>query len=181
MANQIVDLTVVPFPLAPQMGINEALRLLIAITNQLPGFIGTSSGAATAANQALEIAALGNIPAKGSATSANSQPVVIASDQNVPVKSAPVTTITVSGDPAAVGITALAANSNRRRYTMQNLSTNTLYVKEGIGASTTSFSYICKGSTVQDDGSSPIFIIDDYQGALTVAGTSPRYVCTEAT
>lgn len=75
--------------------------------------------------------------------------------------------------------TALSANSNRRLWSIQNLGTNPLYVRLGAGASTTVFHVALKASTVQDDGSGGYIVDEMWKGAVSVAGTSPRYTVTE--
>jgi hypothetical protein len=71
-------------------------------------------------------------------------------------------------------------NRGRRTIILQNLGTNTLYVKFGTGATTSDFDFILKASTVQDDGTGGIFTEKtlSYQGILSVAGTSPRCIAT---
>jgi len=78
--------------------------------------------------------------------------------------------------------TALAANPARISYFVQNLGTNPLFVKEGTGASVTDFTAICAAGTVNDNGtagsigspSDSVFV-----GAISIAGTTPRYTITE--
>ena len=78
--------------------------------------------------------------------------------------------------------TALAANPARISWSIQNLSTNPLFVLRGPSASTTVFHTILKGATAQDDGTGG-FIAEEagavYNGLITVAGTSPRFVVFE--
>lgn len=78
--------------------------------------------------------------------------------------------------------TALAANPSRCAIKLSNLGTNTLYVKFGTGATTSDFDFPLSPGTVNDDGKgasyeSPELYI--YNGIITVAGTSPRYVVME--
>lgn len=85
--------------------------------------------------------------------------------------------------------TALAANNvgtggnqGRGAWMIQNLGTNTLYVKLGAAASTTDFDIILKAGSVQDDGTGGSFAMEMgtvYTGIVTVAGTSPRYVAMD--
>lgn len=92
---------------------------------------------------------------------------------------------TVSSLPAiASAVTALAANTNRGGFIIQNLGTNPLFVRFGDGASTTLFNFILRAGSLSDDGSGGIFT--SYQGTLwtgviSIAGTTPRYVATELT
>lgn len=78
--------------------------------------------------------------------------------------------------------TALASNTARIGWSIVNLGTNALYVRLGDSASTTVFHVPLKASTVADDGSGGSVGQEQgviYTGIITVAGTSPRYVCTE--
>lgn len=78
--------------------------------------------------------------------------------------------------------TALAANSSRTQWLIQNLGTNTLFVLLGTGASTTVFHKVLKGSTGQDDGTGGDMFQNTgavYCGVITVAGTAPRYTVLE--
>jgi hypothetical protein len=78
--------------------------------------------------------------------------------------------------------TALAANKARGAWAIQNLGTNTLYVRLGSGASATEFHVALKGCTAQDDGSGGSLAQESgvvWVGVVTVAGTSPRYTVTE--
>jgi hypothetical protein len=82
----------------------------------------------------------------------------------------------------ASSATALAANTSRRSWSIQNVGTNPLFILLGTGASTTVFHYVIKGGTGSSDGlggsvsqSYPAV----YQGIITVAGTSPSYVVME--
>jgi hypothetical protein len=84
--------------------------------------------------------------------------------------------------PVASAATALAANPARVGFMLQNLGTNTLFVKYGAGATTSDFSVVLKVSSVADDGTGGILTSADtavYTGIITVAGTSPRYSVTE--
>ncbi len=85
-----------------------------------------------------------------------------------------------TGIVTSAGI-ALNANENRRLLIIQNLGTNTLYVKFGEGASTTSFDVILKGGTASDDGLGGILTYDtlSYTGVISVDGTSPRFTATD--
>jgi hypothetical protein len=86
---------------------------------------------------------------------------------------------TTSGIASAA--TALAANTNRRWFIIQNLGTNPLFVKFGTGATTSVFDMILKAGTVNDDGLGASFTSGAvvYTGIVTIAGTSPRYIATD--
>lgn len=80
--------------------------------------------------------------------------------------------------------TAIAANGNRSSWFIQNLGTNTLYVRLGADATTSVFHYALKAGSVNDDGtggsvgeSSGVV----YTGIITIAGVSPRYTMKETT
>ena len=75
---------------------------------------------------------------------------------------------------------ALAANGDRKAWSIQNLGTNPLFVRLGDSASNTLFHYVLKACSAQDDGSGG-FISGDgtYRGVISVAGTSPRFAAAE--
>jgi len=78
--------------------------------------------------------------------------------------------------------TALAANSARSGFQIQNLGTNVLYVKFGSSAASNSYSFVLKASTGAADGTGGSFAMMDgnvYRGIVTVAGTSPSYAVLE--
>ena len=78
--------------------------------------------------------------------------------------------------------TALAANADRRSWSIQNLGTNALFVRLGAAASTTVFHYALKAGTVNDDGTGGSVNQEGsavYTGVITIAGTSPRYTMME--
>ncbi len=80
------------------------------------------------------------------------------------------------------GATALAANNARIGWSIQNLSTNPLFVCQGDGASTTVFHHVLKGGTAPDDGLGGSLVFMDgavFSGNVTVAGTGLRYVALE--
>ncbi len=79
------------------------------------------------------------------------------------------------------GATILAAYDDRRTVIVQNLGTNTLYVKFGEAATTSSFDVILKAGSATDDGLGGVLSYDvlSYTGAISVAGTSPRLTATD--
>jgi len=80
--------------------------------------------------------------------------------------------------------TALAANSVRGAWQIQNLGTNPLFLLMGSGASSSVFHAVLKGGSVADDGLGATFSQESgcvYTGIVTVAGTSPRFTVTELT
>ena len=84
----------------------------------------------------------------------------------------------------ASAVTALSANAQRGGWSIQNLGTNTLFVRLGSGASSTLFHYVLKASTGNDDGTGGIISQMEgvvWTGEISIAGTSPRYTATEVT
>lgn len=78
--------------------------------------------------------------------------------------------------------TPLVANVARFNYFIQNCGMNPLFVKEGTGASTTDFTLILSAGSGNDNGTGGSVSSSAegvYPGAITIAGTSPRYVITE--
>jgi len=88
-----------------------------------------------------------------------------------------------SNTPAiASDATALAANSARIAWSIQNLGTNALFVRLGSGASSTVFHVVLKAGTGNDDGTGGYASQESgavYNGIITIAGTSPRYIVLE--
>jgi hypothetical protein len=82
----------------------------------------------------------------------------------------------------ASSTTALASNTARTGWYIQNLGTNALYVLMGSGASTSIFHAVLKAGSGNDDGSGGSIGQETgvvYTGIITIAGTSPRYCVTE--
>jgi len=82
----------------------------------------------------------------------------------------------------ASATTAIASNSARSSWFIQNLGTNTLYVRRGADASTAVFHHALKAGSVNDDGTGGS--VGDttgviFTGEISIAGVSPRYVITE--
>lgn len=78
--------------------------------------------------------------------------------------------------------TPLLANEARANYFIQNCGQNPLFVKEGTGCSTSDFTFILAAGTSDDNGTGGSKSSESdgcWTGAITVAGTSPRYVITE--
>ncbi len=94
-----------------------------------------------------------------------------------------ITQTTAANTPSiASSTTALAANSGRLGFSIQNLGTNVLYVLLGTGASTTVFHFALKASTGNDDGTGGSIAMESgviYTGIVSIAGSSPRYTVTE--
>lgn len=78
--------------------------------------------------------------------------------------------------------TAIAANPARIAFSIQNLGQNALFILLGSGASTSVFHTVLKGGSSNDDGTGGTYSMESgaiYNGIVSVAGTSPRYVITE--
>ena len=78
--------------------------------------------------------------------------------------------------------TPLAAKEGRANYFIQNCGQNALFVKEGASCSTTDFTFILAAGTANDNGTGGSKSSDTdgcWTGAISIAGTSPRYVITE--
>lgn len=86
-----------------------------------------------------------------------------------------------SADGAQTATTALAANSNREFFQIQNQGTNKLYVYFGSGASTSVYHCILKACSVAADGTGGSISTANvaYRGIITIAGTNPSYSVIE--
>lgn len=93
------------------------------------------------------------------------------------------TTTQDSNTPSiASAATAIAANTARIAWMIQNLGTNALFVRLGAAASTSVFHVVLKAGTGNDDGTGGTVSQEAgaiYNGIITVAGTSPRYTVLE--
>lgn len=94
-----------------------------------------------------------------------------------------VNTTQASNTPSVLSAaTALAANTARQGWQIQNQGTNPLFVLLGSGATTSVYHFILKGSTGAADGTGGSFAQfagTVYNGVITVAGTSPSYTVLE--
>lgn len=79
--------------------------------------------------------------------------------------------------------TALAANSARTGFQIQNEDNAVLYVKLGAGASSSSYSFVLKAGSGVADGTGGSFSMMDgnvWRGIVTVAsGGTPSYAILE--
>lgn len=77
--------------------------------------------------------------------------------------------------------TALAVNTARTYFQIQNQGTNQLYVYFGTGASSSNYHFILKGATGSADGTGGSYASESvvYRGLVTIAGTSPSYSVLE--
>ncbi len=82
---------------------------------------------------------------------------------------------------AQTATTALAANSAREFFQIQNQGTNPVFVYFGSGASSTVYHFILKGSTGAADGTGGSYSSANvvYRGIVTIAGTNPSYSVVE--
>lgn len=94
---------------------------------------------------------------------------VITGAASINTNSAPAAGSPASAKVDSADATALAANSSRRRWFIQNVGTNPLVVSFG-GASVA----LAPG-TSNDDGRGGSYSDDLWRGAVTVAGTGLRY------
>jgi len=82
----------------------------------------------------------------------------------------------------ASATTAIASNTKRLAWSIQNLGTNPLFVRLGSSASTSVFHVVLKSGTSNDDGTGGSVGQEQgiiYTGVITIAGTSPRYTVLE--
>lgn len=78
--------------------------------------------------------------------------------------------------------TALIANNARIAFSIQNQTTNILYVKCGAGASSSDYTWTLKAGTGSADGTGGSVAMEAgvvYNGLITIAGTSPSYSVLE--
>jgi hypothetical protein len=83
----------------------------------------------------------------------------------------------------AAGI-ALAANTERKGFIIQNVGTGPIFIRFGGTASATVFHVVLKGGTGDSDGNGGSYSQMGptvYQGLVSVAGTTPKFVVTELT
>jgi hypothetical protein len=86
-----------------------------------------------------------------------------------------------SATGAQTATTALAANSAREFFMIQNQGTNPLFVRFGASAASNAYHFILKGSTGAADGTGGSFSSANvvYRGVVTIAGTEPSYSVVE--
>lgn len=78
----------------------------------------------------------------------------------------------------------LAANSKRKGFIIQNVGTGTIFIRFGTGASSTVFHIVLKGGTGDSDGNGGSYSQMEgtvFQGIISVAGITPKFVVTELT
>jgi hypothetical protein len=95
---------------------------------------------------------------------------------------APITAATANTPAIATSTSALAANANRKGWMIQNVGTNPLFVNLGGTASASVYHAVLKAGSADNDGLGSSFSQMDgviFTGAVTIAGTSPKYVVLE--
>jgi len=97
-----------------------------------------------------------------------------------------ITTVDFANTPAIVtsaGVAlADASPAGRAGWQIQNVGTNPLFVNLGGTASATVYHFVLKGGTGDSDGLGASFSQFGpcvFQGAISVAGTSPKFVVLE--
>ena len=78
--------------------------------------------------------------------------------------------------------TAIAANSARRGWSIQNVGQNPVFINLGGTASSTVYHYVLKGGTADSDGLGGSVSQTDgtvFTGTITFAGTTPKIVVME--
>ena len=78
--------------------------------------------------------------------------------------------------------TGIPTNAARSAWSIQNVGTNPLFVRFGGTASSTVYHYVLKGGTGDSDGLGALVGQNTgtvFTGAISVAGTSPKYVVME--
>lgn len=90
----------------------------------------------------------------------------------------------VEGQASAAPSNATIATADATVFTLakkekgfiQNLGTNPLFVRRAASASSSAFHVVLKGGSVNDDGNGGFVEIADHIGAVSVAGTTPRFM-----
>lgn len=78
--------------------------------------------------------------------------------------------------------TGIPANAARAGWSIQNVGTNPLFVRLGGTASASVYHFILKGGSADNDGLGAMVSQTTgavFTGAVSVAGTSPKYVVME--
>lgn len=78
--------------------------------------------------------------------------------------------------------TGIPANPNRAGWSIQNVGTNPIFIRLGGTASSTVYHYVLKGGTGDSDGLGAMVAQTNgtvFTGAISVAGTTPKYVVME--
>lgn len=102
-------------------------------------------------------------------------PVAVDKDTGAILTALSAPTAAAPSNSAPITTTADVTLAAGDRLFIQNLGTNPLFVQRGTGATSSSFNYVLAAGGVADDGTGGSLVIDDFIGAVSFAGTSPRY------
>lgn len=89
---------------------------------------------------------------------------------------------TVNTPSILTDATGIPNNPSRAGWSIQNVGTNPLFVRLGGTASSTVFHFVLKGGTGDSDGNGAMIAQTTgtvFTGAISVAGTTPKYVVME--
>lgn len=78
--------------------------------------------------------------------------------------------------------TGIPSNPNRGGWSIQNVGMNPIFVRLGGTASSTVYHYVLKGGSADNDGNGAMVAQTSgtvFTGAISVAGTTPKYVVME--
>jgi hypothetical protein len=75
--------------------------------------------------------------------------------------------------------TVMNANSGRKELFVQNLSTDSLFVKYGASATDSSFNFILASGSAELAGDGGSLSDSNYTGQVSVYSTSPKYIAWE--
>lgn len=91
----------------------------------------------------------------------------------VPETSAPhVSAATSTIVTVDTSVTVLAANLDRKKFLLQNVSVVPIYVKLGLAASASDYSFVLQGGTADADGKGGTYWDDSYTGAISAVAAS---------
>lgn len=110
---------------------------------------------------------VGDVLTPSRVSASNPFPVGIVPSSSTRLSAGALTATSVS----TVVATICAANSARRKFTINNNANTYLYVKAGTGATTGSFSFFVSPFTSYES------FIDDYTGILTAITSSLTFIC----
>jgi len=92
----------------------------------------------------------------------------------------PVSTANTPAIVTTAGV-VIAASVKRRGFMIQNVGTNPVFILLGTGASSSVFHAVIKGGTGDSDGNGGSYsqtFGSVFQGAVSMAGTTPKIVVT---
>ena len=91
-------------------------------------------------------------------------------------------TVQINTPAILTDATGIAANTERKGWSIQNQDTDVLYVRLGGTASDTVFHFVLKGCAAAKDGTGGSISQTSgtiYTGVISVAGTTPSYTVME--